>query len=377
MSYSAFTTGKSGAAGSRITIARSVEAGRDGIVTIGSPIQVPSSYITIDGIAWDKMVETADVAAGGGGGGAIYITGDNFEVKHVKFNCSYAMGGGYHTVCPSFTCNTCLIQYCDFYKTAGEDHINWRGHTLLTVDHCVFTSPNPPNDGSHRDLMNPWETPGGGYDLYFTHNIVYNLPPGGFGMLFQDTAQVGNIHIHHNVFSTLSYVVQFGSGNHGAKSIEMHNNVFYNTTDQNGAAPAAYHKNDIFYGPAFPNSGAPVHNVTAGADHCLWFNASNFEAGTGNLNNTDPLFINVNSPLGADGIPFTADDGFNLRAGSPAINAGTSVGDTTDIIGNPIVGNPDIGAYEYGSSGGATPTPTPTPAASPNPPKNLRVVPGT
>lgn len=35
-----------------------------------------------------------------------------------------------------------------------------------------------------------------------------------------------------------------------------------------------------------------------------------------------------------------------LQTGSPAINAGVDVGLTKDILGNPIVGNPDIGAYE-------------------------------
>jgi len=40
---------------------------------------------------------------------------------------------------------------------------------------------------------------------------------------------------------------------------------------------------------------------------------------------------------------------FTLKSGSPAINAGVNVGLTKDILGNPIVGNPDIGAYEYGS----------------------------
>ena len=36
----------------------------------------------------------------------------------------------------------------------------------------------------------------------------------------------------------------------------------------------------------------------------------------------------------------------SLQVGSPAINAGTDVGLTHDILGNPIVGLPDIGAYE-------------------------------
>ncbi|KKS30258.1 MAG: hypothetical protein UV60_C0004G0031 [Parcubacteria group bacterium GW2011_GWA2_43_11] len=38
---------------------------------------------------------------------------------------------------------------------------------------------------------------------------------------------------------------------------------------------------------------------------------------------------------------------FNLLPGSPLIDAGTSVGLTTDFAGNPIYGTPDIGAYEY------------------------------
>lgn len=38
---------------------------------------------------------------------------------------------------------------------------------------------------------------------------------------------------------------------------------------------------------------------------------------------------------------------FRLRAGSPAINAGTDVGLTEDFAGRKIRGLRDIGAYEY------------------------------
>ena len=54
--------------------------------------------------------------------------------------------------------------------------------------------------------------------------------------------------------------------------------------------------------------------------------------------NADPLFRSATA--------------FRLKAGSPAINAGTDVGLTTDFLGKPIRGLPDIGAYEfYGSTG--------------------------
>ena len=51
------------------------------------------------------------------------------------------------------------------------------------------------------------------------------------------------------------------------------------------------------------------------------------------LFSTDPLFT-------------VAGSDFTLKAGSPAINAGVDVGLTLDFLGNPIVGLPDIGAYE-------------------------------
>lgn len=352
LSYSAFTTAKNGTSVNRIRIQRSTESGRNGTVTLASPVQVPTSFLTIDGITWAGIILTCDTSAGGGGGGSLYITGDDFEVKHVKFSGNYAQGNSYHSVCASYECETILIQYCDFYKTTGEDHIVWRGNRRIAVDHCVFTTPNPPNDGAHRDLVNPWEANGGGYDLIFTHNIVYGLATSGFAFLFQDQAEVGNILIAYNVFANSPYVVRFGSGNSGARSLVLQNNVFYNTQDTL-VAPLPTQRNNIYYGPGFVSANL-VHDLNGTVDHSIWFNCGDFQAGTGNLNNTDPLFINVNSPLGADGIPFTTDDGFNLRPGSPAINAGAPTGDTVDIMGNPIVGEPDIGAYEYTPTGPAT-----------------------
>lgn len=53
----------------------------------------------------------------------------------------------------------------------------------------------------------------------------------------------------------------------------------------------------------------------------------------------------------ADGYTYTKTytdvANFNLIADSPCIGAGIDVGLTEDILGNPIAGTPDIGAYEY------------------------------
>jgi hypothetical protein len=92
-----------------------------------------------------------------------------------------------------------------------------------------------------------------------------------------------------------------------------------------------------------------VH-VSDGAQYCLWdVGTTYFENGQGNIQllSGQPLFADKTDLMGADGIPFTQDDGFRLIEGSPAINNGIDVGFTYDIMGNPISGNPDIGAYEY------------------------------
>jgi hypothetical protein len=59
--------------------------------------------------------------------------------------------------------------------------------------------------------------------------------------------------------------------------------------------------------------------------------------------------------LAIDGYPvFVGSGDFNLQSISPCLNAGVDVGITTDIQGRPIIGNPDMGAYEsvFSPSGG-------------------------
>jgi hypothetical protein len=63
---------------------------------------------------------------------------------------------------------------------------------------------------------------------------------------------------------------------------------------------------------------------------------------TNSFNNTDPLFTNGSTT-------YSLASDFHLQGTSPCINAGVSVGLTLDKDGCIIIGNPDIGAYEYGS----------------------------
>lgn len=99
--------------------------------------------------------------------------------------------------------------------------------------------------------------------------------------------------------------------------------------------------------------------------YCLIANSGGSDAwdtdfgtdGGGNLEG-DPGFLNIDSPLGADGLPGTADDGLQLASTSVCIDAGTDQGVAgVDILGNArLAGDAvDLGAFEYGSEPPADP----------------------
>lgn len=107
--------------------------------------------------------------------------------------------------------------------------------------------------------------------------------------------------IKNNIFTNIGSECVTASG--ATSGLVTSNNLYYNITSW------LLRYNSITYSPA---------TITG------------FEA---TAQTTDPLFT-------------TPGSDYSLQTGSPAINTGVNVGLTTDILGNPIVGNPDIGAYE-------------------------------
>jgi hypothetical protein len=93
-------------------------------------------------------------------------------------------------------------------------------------------------------------------------------------------------------------------------------------------------RNNIYYGPA---------RFMLDDSNETWAQWQALGIGYDTIGSTlgsDPLFVN-----GSGNYSLASD--FQLQDASPAINAGVNVGLTTDYAGNPIVGLPDIGAYEY------------------------------
>ncbi len=164
-------------------------------------------------------------------------------------------------------------------------------------------------------------------------------------------------HVINCLFSS-NHAAEEGGGvyNHG-------NATFINCTFHGNSAgrwSSALHdrtnsasvKNSIFWGntgTTYPisadggNSGTPVFNSLVQGGYTA--------AGSTAIISSDPLFANSASPLGADGLIGTADDGLRLGTASPAINAGNNTyvpaGTFTDISGAIRVnGTVDLGAYE-------------------------------
>jgi hypothetical protein len=175
------------------------------------------------------------------------------------------------------------------------------------------------------------------------------------------------------------------TSNHGAAAMTISaaapifDNCVFNGGRAYGVGGAIYNllnssatlKNCTLFGNAATNGGGSIYNdgsTTTLTNSIVWnsgaagsfgsFNSGSVSAtysiaestmsGTGNLN-TNPLFLNSNDPDGTDNIWGTSDDGLKLNCGSPAFNAGTNTGiSTQDITGTnrPQFSTTDIGAYE-------------------------------
>ena len=338
MAYAPFTSGKGGTGEARIRIERSLEPSHDGHVTIGSGIRIEHPYITLDGRDQEKFL----IDATGGYTIRVMETGDFFELRNASVIGDFSADWGSSLY---ITSGTALISRCLFEKNTKEDMIKYYPSRpgTLTLEYSLFKD-NVNNDTIHRDVMETFTSHA--FDLTVHHNIFLNT--GDLFLIAGDWAgAAGRYSFYYNVFMDGGDVLKFKRGT--PLEVTAYNNVFRNVRDFPSGHPGVY-INNLYSGK---NSfGGIVHVGGGTTTHSLWdIDAGAFEPGTGNIQ-ADPQFVDVQHPLGADGLPFTSDDGLRLKPTSPARDAGQDVGLTEDIVGNPIVGAPDIGAYEYKADGG-------------------------
>lgn len=255
---------------------------------------------------------------------------------------------------------------------------------------------------------------GGGKNVLIQDNEIHHIgnrsnstPYGEMG-IYTDASAIFTIdrNVFHDIGRTDHITGNHDHGIYTHGTMTITNNVFYTMTNgwhiQTAAGFGGTIANNTFYGPAtggkpgqvklwgagrgmiirnnvFYNTrsvGISVLSVSASGtcsiDHNIVYTPGasvamieSLPSGCSQSSNK----LNVNPSL----VNPTAGGDFHLKAGSPAIDAGASVsGVTADLAGakRPAGAAVDIGAYEYGSSGGGTTSPassTPTPAPAPAP----------
>jgi len=240
-----------------------------------------------------------------------------------------------------------------------EDGLRWMGGNNDIIEHNFIHDYQQVGSAHNDGVQGPSCT-----NITFRYNFFKNNGMHIFlGDYAWDTKYCNGITIDHNVFyndtngGSYNCIVFKGTNLGGTYTNKIENNVF-NLRGQGG----------VFYLADSPSPGC-CNNLSNG----YFRNNIVYSSNVGNINfysHSYNLYYSSSGPSetgSKTGNPLFADvanNNYMLQSGSPAINAGTNLGYTLDIMGRPIVGAPDMGAFEYGGST------TPPPAA----PSNLRVV---
>ena len=229
----------------------------------------------------------------------------------------------------------------------------------------------------------------------FLNNKATNASAHG-GAIYIDSTTTNQNLIENCVFES-NYAYRFGGAIYSYRPLEVNNCVFYdnstgnedggavggqgsgiifdfahntfvnNYSFRNGGVAFIYDNSDwlfsncIFWGNGAGTAGNTLEISTAtgnieysliqGSPSGAYDGANGLDGG--NNIDSDPMFLDINDPIGPDGKYFTGDDGLGLSS-SPAIDVGANLNFMNDISGNPRDVNPDLGAYEYGTMGGET-----------------------
>ena len=227
--------------------------------------------------------------------------------------------------------NGALIEYC--YAEDNRDNYtvdqNSQGYSVTIRYNKSF------NSKSGRYGFNISRLGSGG-DSYVYYNLSVNDGTGDGSAFWNEGTNGGNLYVYNNTFYCDSDITGttiriYDTGN----NVTFKNNIIeYDRTSAGYYAfrPTALGTLDsdynLYYAPNLTNMFREGANSYA--DLSTWVAGVNLDS---NSVEADPLFTTTGSD-------------FTLQAGSDAINNGADVGLTQDILGNPIVGNPDIGAYE-------------------------------
>jgi len=325
----------------------------------------------------------------GSGGGISSSSSSTVTLTNCVFtNNTAGSGGGIYS-------STATLINCVFTNNTAGDFGGGISSSLATLINCVFT------DNTAGSRGNIGGSGGGIYSSYsvtltncvFTNNTADSgrNTLGSGGAIYSDSATLTNCVFTNNTAGSGGAI--YSTTYSDTSTVTLTNCVFTNNT-------AGYDGGAIFSWYVTLNNCVLWQNKTNGMrGHGLYSNKSwkthvledavesaypgdpNVQeiVYQPNLNilqgwegdirafDADPLFTNIDNPIGPDGIWFTEDDGLRVLTGSPAIDAGYNEslpadtsdldkdGNTTEPIPYDALGkarrigaNVDIGAYEFG-----------------------------
>ncbi len=291
-------------------------------------IRITGSYVTL------RRIEVKNAAADG-----IYVTGSNVIMDALHIHHTYLSGIRLFSA--------------------------WDGTVSNSTIHDVYDWGSGGNDADC--ISASWYVPHGRHTI--RNNHIYNCSDDGIDMWTStDNLLEGNV-IHHAGYPGNGNGTGFKLGSaaspYGGRNI-VRNNIIYDCRSW-GIGSAEGPDNQVYNNTAFRNGSG---NYANWGKPGVFRNNIGYQGGnslslvTGGNNSwdlgiTDPQFMSTEP---------TSPDFLHLRAGSPAIDRGA-------ITGMAYVGTaPDLGAYEFGSTGsgggGSTPPPT-TDTTAPSVPSGL------
>jgi hypothetical protein len=217
----------------------------------------------------------------------------------------------------------------DYIRFFGTNHI---------IRHNYLHGTRPEEIGnSHTDYFQTFNNNGEvAHNILIEYNQGLDFAHQAF-MMSSDGVSHSNITIRYNMFQGFT---SWGVCAENIRDLHIYNNTWVG----NGI-------NESIHGVGFRigSTGDIKNNIFAGITSTYWRDAaSSYTSGynltfesrddpnpgsSTDLLDTDPLFTAPEDILGPDGIPWTADDGLRLQAGSPAAAGGE--------------GGTFIGAYEF------------------------------
>jgi hypothetical protein len=221
----------------------------------------------------------------------------------------------------------------DYTRMFGTGHV-FRGNYCHGTIYPDDIRPLSGTDYAHNDGIQYYGNNGDVIqNVTVEENFFTDFHQGIFWADEQNTTSIKNVMIRNNIFWGQTYTAPIGTNllglpswgvlvgkNYGATNVHVENNLFYHIANYMGLRGynTAVARNNIVVGAGagtlYVLDGNTTSNITPG--NTFWQIATRGDLNSGLDVNMNPFLQDPSRPLGADGILWTADDGWRPTASS-------------------------------------------------------------